>query len=76
MRPNERPENEYDRVVSVEMFEHMRNYEQLLKNIAKWLKPTGKLFVHIFVHKDPAYKFEDNDESDWMSRYFFQGGPC
>lgn len=64
----------FDRVVSVEMFEHMRNYRQLMHNIAGWLKPGGKLFVHIFTHKEYAYKFEVKDESDWMSRYFFTGG--
>lgn len=64
----------FDRVVSVEMFEHMRNYELLMKKVASLLKPAGKLFVHIFTHKDLAYKFEVKDESDWMSKYFFTGG--
>ena len=64
----------FDRVVSVEMFEHMRNYELLMKKVALLLKPAGKLFVHIFTHKDLAYKFEVKDESDWMSKYFFTGG--
>lgn len=64
----------FDRVVSVEMFEHMRNYELLLKKVATLLKPSGKLFVHIFTHKTLAYKFEVKDESDWMSKYFFTGG--
>ncbi len=64
----------YDRVVSVEMFEHMRNYELLMNKIAGFLNRDGKLFVHIFTHKDYAYKFEVNDESDWMSKYFFTGG--
>ncbi len=64
----------FDRVVSVEMFEHMRNYQLLMRNIAGWLKPGGKLFVHIFTHREFAYKFEVKDESDWMSRYFFTGG--
>ncbi|HTB32687.1 MAG TPA: cyclopropane-fatty-acyl-phospholipid synthase family protein [Bacteroidia bacterium] len=64
----------YDRVVSVEMFEHMRNYELLMNKVASFLKPEGKLFVHIFTHKDYAYKFEVVDESDWMSKYFFTGG--
>lgn len=67
-------EEKFDRVVSVEMFEHMRNYELLMNKIAYFLKPTGKLFVHIFTHKDYAYKFEVKDESDWMSKYFFTGG--
>ena len=64
----------FDRVVSVEMFEHMRNYELLMKKVASLLKPEGKLFVHIFTHKYLAYKFEVKDESDWMSKYFFTGG--
>jgi cyclopropane-fatty-acyl-phospholipid synthase len=64
----------FDRVVSVEMFEHMRNYQKLMKLVADRLKPDGKLFVHIFTHKDVAYKFEVIDETDWMSKYFFTGG--
>jgi cyclopropane-fatty-acyl-phospholipid synthase len=64
----------HDRVVSVEMFEHMRNYYELMKRIAGWLKDEGKLFVHIFTHKELAYKFEVKDDSDWMSKYFFTGG--
>jgi len=64
----------FDRVVSVEMFEHMRNYETLMRRIAGWLEPGGTLFVHIFTHKTYAYPFEVRDESDWMARYFFTGG--
>ncbi len=64
----------YDRVVSVEMFEHMRNYAKLLANIASWLKKDGKLFVHIFTHRELSYLFEVKDETDWMSKYFFSGG--
>lgn len=64
----------FDRVVSVEMFEHMRNYEKLLEKVASFLKREGKLFVHIFTHKEFAYLFEVKDESDWMSKYFFTGG--
>ncbi len=64
----------FDRVVSVEMFEHMRNYEKLMHKVSTFLKPNGKLFVHIFTHKELAYKFEVKDESDWMSKYFFTGG--
>lgn len=67
-------EKKFDRVVSVEMFEHMRNYELLMAKVAGFLNPEGKLFVHIFTHKDYAYKFELLDESDWMSKYFFTGG--
>lgn len=64
----------FDRVVSVEMFEHMRNHKDLLGKISDWLKPEGTLFVHIFVHKDTPYLFEVKDDSDWMSKYFFSGG--
>ncbi len=64
----------FDRVVSVEMFEHMRNYEVLLGRISRWLKPEGRLFVHIFTHREYAYPFVARDASDWMARYFFTGG--
>jgi cyclopropane-fatty-acyl-phospholipid synthase len=64
----------FDRVVSVEMFEHMRNYRELFKRIHGWLKPDGRFFMHIFVHRTVPYLFEDRDTSDWMSRYFFSGG--
>jgi cyclopropane-fatty-acyl-phospholipid synthase len=68
------PARDYDRVVSVEMFEHMRNYEALLGRIASWLAPEGRLFVHIFTHREHAYPFEPRDASDWMARRFFTGG--
>ncbi len=64
----------FDRVVSVEMFEHMRNYRALLAKIATWLAPGGKLFVHVFAHQRYAYPFEDQGASDWMAREFFSGG--
>jgi len=64
----------FDRVVSVEMFEHMKNYQMLLAKISRWLMPGGKLFVHIFTHRELAYAFEDRGEGDWMARYFFSGG--
>jgi cyclopropane-fatty-acyl-phospholipid synthase len=64
----------FDRVVSVEMFEHLKNYERLFSQVARWLKPDGALFVHIFTHREFAYHFEVRDESDWMARYFFTGG--
>lgn len=64
----------FDRVVSVEMFEHMRNYEALLARIAGWLEPAGRLFVHIFTHRHFAYPYEDRGPSDWMARHFFTGG--
>jgi len=64
----------FDRVVSVEMFEHMRNYSRLFESISGWLAPGGKFFMHIFVHRSVPYAFEDRDTDDWMSRYFFSGG--
>jgi len=67
-------EDKFDRVVSVEMFEHMRNYTLLMKKVASCLKPAGKLFIHIFTHKEYAYLFEVIDDTDWMSKYFFTGG--
>ena len=66
--------SQFDRVVSVEMFEHMRNYQALLGRIAGWLRPGGTLFVHIFTHTRFAYPFEVRDETDWMAKYFFTGG--
>ncbi len=68
------PDREFDRVVSVEMFEHVRNHRSLLERISHWLKPNGKLFVHIFCHKQIAYAFETTSDSDWIGRYFFTGG--
>jgi cyclopropane-fatty-acyl-phospholipid synthase len=67
-------EGRFDRVVSVEMFEHMRNYPELLRRVSTWLKPGGKLFVHIFCHRELAYPFVDGGEDDWMARHFFTGG--
>jgi cyclopropane-fatty-acyl-phospholipid synthase len=64
----------FDRVVSVEMFEHMRNYQELMRRIHAWLKPGGKLFVHIFTHRQLAYPFETTGGDNWMGRYFFTGG--
>ncbi|KAG2494249.1 hypothetical protein HYH03_007604 [Edaphochlamys debaryana] len=64
----------FDRVVSIEMFEHMKNYQRLLQNISGWLADGGKLFVHIFVHRSVPYHFEVQSEEDWMSKYFFTGG--
>ncbi len=64
----------FDRVVSVEMFEHMKNYRELLRRIATWLQPGGKLFVHIFTHRDIAYHFEAKNENEWLARHFFAGG--
>jgi cyclopropane-fatty-acyl-phospholipid synthase len=67
-------DQKYDRIVSVEMFEHMRNYAALFERVANWLKPDGLFFMHIFVHRSVPYAFEDKSDNDWMSRYFFSGG--
>jgi len=64
----------FDRIVSVEMFEHMRNYAELYRRIRRWLKPAGLFFMHIFCHRSCAYEFLDNGPSDWMGRHFFSGG--
>ena len=64
----------FDRVVSVEMFEHVRNHSELMSRIHNWLKPGGKLFVHIFCHRTHPYLFEDDGPSAWMARTFFSGG--
>ncbi len=64
----------FDRIVSVEMLEHTRNWEVLFGRIARWLAPGGRFFMHVFCHRDAPYAFEDRDASDWMSRYFFSGG--
>lgn len=68
------PRERFDRVMSVEMFEHVRNHALLLSRIARWLTPEGKLFVHHFSHRDHAYAYEDLGPSDWMARHFFTGG--
>jgi cyclopropane-fatty-acyl-phospholipid synthase len=67
-------EGRYDRVMSVEMFEHMRNWEALLARIASWLKPGGKMFMHIFTHSRFAYPYEVRSAGDWMAQHFFTGG--
>ena len=64
----------FDRVVSVEMFEHMRNWPEMFGRVSAWLKPGGCFFMHVFCHRSTPYAFVDQGESDWMSRYFFSGG--
>ena len=66
--------NQFDRVLSIEMFEHMRNYSVLLERASNWLKPEGKLFVHIFCHQTHPYVFETEGALNWMGRHFFSGG--
>lgn len=68
------PPQTFDRVVSVEMFEHLRNWPRLLKRIATWLRPEGKFFLHIFSHREHAYFFETTGAANWMGREFFTGG--
>ena len=68
------PGRRFDRIVSVEMMEHVRNYQSLLHNVASWMNPGGLLFVHIFTHHRFAYPFEVRDSSDWMAQHFFTGG--
>lgn len=65
---------QFDRVMSIEMFEHMRNYQTLFQKISGWLKPDGKLFFHIFCHRDMPYFFETDSKDDWMAKHFFTGG--
>lgn len=68
------PDATFDRIVSVEMMEHVRNHDALFRRIAGWLAPDGKLFVHVFANRELCYPFEDRGEADWMSRWFFTGG--
>jgi cyclopropane-fatty-acyl-phospholipid synthase len=71
----EAPEaGKYDRIVSIEMFEHMKNYDVLFERCTRWLKSGGQMFIHIFVHRTTPYHFEADSEDDWMSKYFFTGG--
>ncbi|MCG8456751.1 MAG: cyclopropane-fatty-acyl-phospholipid synthase family protein [Holophagales bacterium] len=64
----------FDRVVSIEMFEHVRNYQRLFSRVASWMRPEAELFVHVFCHRHLAYPFEDRGDGDWMARHFFTGG--
>ena len=64
----------FDRVVSIEMFEHMRNYRELFRRIDRWLTPEGRFFMHIFCHRTTPYEYQDEGPTDWMSRHFFSGG--
>jgi cyclopropane-fatty-acyl-phospholipid synthase len=71
---NFEPDGQFDRVVSIEMFEHMRNYQRLLDQVSSWLVSDGLLFFHIFCHRNQPYFFEDDSQEDWMARHFFTGG--
>jgi len=68
------PGGKFDRVVSVEMFEHLRNWPEIFRRVAGWLEPDGRFFMHVFTHRSTPYAFEARDATDWMSRYFFSGG--
>jgi len=65
------PQSRFDRVVSVEMFEHMMNWRQLPSQVKSWLKPDGRFFMHIFTHRSGSYLF---DRTDWIAQHFFTGG--
>ncbi|MDQ6619441.1 MAG: cyclopropane-fatty-acyl-phospholipid synthase family protein [Pseudomonadota bacterium] len=67
-------DRQFDRVVSIEMFEHMRNWPALFGRVRSWLRPQGRFFMHVFVHRSSPYAFVEQDDSDWMSRHFFSGG--
>lgn len=68
------PDRTFDRVVSVEMFEHMANWRTLLGRIRSWMKPEGRLFIHIFTHRAAPYRFDHTNEADWIAQHFFTGG--
>ncbi|MBP6705144.1 MAG: class I SAM-dependent methyltransferase [Vicinamibacteria bacterium] len=68
------PTRSFDRVVSVEMFEHLRNWPEMFRRVASWMKPEGRFFMHVFTHKAHSYAFTDEGEDDFMARHFFTGG--
>ncbi len=68
------PAGQFDRIVSVEMFEHMSNWRALLTRARSWLLPDGRMFIHVFTHKNRSYRFDHTDKSDWIAQYFFSGG--
>jgi cyclopropane-fatty-acyl-phospholipid synthase len=68
------PERQFDRIVSVEMFEHMMNWRELMTRVKSWLKPDGRFFMHIFTHRAGAYLFDAGDADDWIAQHFFTGG--
>ena len=68
------PERQFDRIVSVEMFEHMMNWRELMTRVRSWLKPDGRFFMHIFTHRSGAYLFDRTDGEDWITQHFFTGG--
>jgi cyclopropane-fatty-acyl-phospholipid synthase len=66
--------NRFDRVVSVEMFEHMSNWQSLFERVRSWLQPEGRFFLHVFNHRDRSYRFDHNNPADWIAQHFFTGG--
>ena len=68
------PKNQFDRIVSVEMLEHVRNYKTLFARIASWMHPTSLMFVHVFSHREYAYAYDADNPNEWMAKYFFTGG--
>jgi cyclopropane-fatty-acyl-phospholipid synthase len=68
------PATQFDRIVSVEMFEHMMNWRDLMTRVRSWLKPDGRFFMHIFTHRSGAYLFDRGDHADWIAQHFFTGG--
>ena len=68
------PDGTFDRIVSVEMFEYMSNWQTLLERARRWIRDEGRLFLHVFSHHKTAYRFDHADEADWIAQYFFTGG--
>ena len=68
------PDGQFDRIVSVEMFEHMANWRGLLEKARGWLRPDGRLFIHVFTHDRQPYRFDPADKTDWIAQHFFTGG--
>ena len=68
------PEGRFDRIVSVEMFEHMANWRRLLGRVRGWLQDDGRLFLHVFTHRSRSYRFDASDPDDWIAQHFFTGG--
>ena len=68
------PTGRFDRIISVEMFEHMANWQALLGNVHGWLNPGGRLFLHVFTHRNRSYRFDHADPADWIAQHFFTGG--
>jgi len=68
------PQRRFDRIVSVEMFEHVMNWRELMTRVNSWLAPDGRFFMHIFTHRSGAYRFDRADGDDWIAQHFFSGG--